>query len=116
MAWSSSHCRTTQSCAWHPTLYSSLIGGQARGTFHTETPSAVAGVRGTAYNLKVAADQSTDISVYEGEVCVQPPLIVKGGPKEEIEWPGEVSEKRWEETILGQFQRLHIGPVLFAFA
>jgi len=90
--------------------------GQARGTFHTETPSAVAGVRGTAYNLKVAADQSTDISVYEGEVCVQPPLIVKGGPKEEIEWPGEVSEKRWEETILGQFQRLHIGPVLFAFA
>jgi ferric-dicitrate binding protein FerR (iron transport regulator) len=84
--------------------------GQVRGTFNTQTPTAVAGVRGTAYNLKVAADKSTDISVYEGEVGVQPPLIVEGGPKQEVEWPAEVSEKKWEEIILRQFQRLHIGP------
>ena len=41
---------------------------------------------------------------------MQPPLIVEGGPKEEIEWPAEVSEKKWEEIILRQFQKLHIGP------
>jgi len=84
--------------------------GQLRGTFNTQTPTAVLGVRGTAYNLRVAADKSTDISVYEGKVGVQPPLIVEGGPKEEIEWPAEVSEKKWEEIILRQFQKLHIGP------
>jgi len=84
--------------------------GHLRGTFNIQTPTAVAGVRGTAYNLKVASNKSTVISVYEGKVGVQPPLIVEGGPKEKIEWPVQVSEKKWEEIILRQFQRLHIGP------
>lgn len=81
-----------------------------RGTFNTSTYTAVAGVRGTTYNLKTKADKSTEISVYEGKVGVGPPLIVEGGPKEEMAWPKQVSEKKWEEIILGKLQKLYIGP------
>jgi hypothetical protein len=83
---------------------------RGRGTFNTRTPTAVCGIRGTIYDLRVAANNSTDILVYEGKVGVGPALLVEGGPKEEMSWPGEVSEKKWEEIILGKLQRLHIGP------
>jgi hypothetical protein len=86
------------------------VFGERRGTFNTSTPTIVAGVRGTTYNLKAGADKSTEISVYEGKVGVGPPLIVEGGPKEEMAWPTQVSEKKWEEIILGKLQRLYIGP------
>ena len=86
-----------------------VFGGR-RGTFNTSTQTAVAGVRGTTYNLKAGADKSTEISVFEGKVGVGPPLIVEGGAKEEMTWPIQVSEKKWEEIILGKLQRLYIGP------
>lgn len=84
--------------------------GKPRGTFDTHTPTMVAGVRGTVYDLRTADDKSTDIRVYEGKVAVGPPLIAKDGPKEEVAWPKEVSEQQWEEIILVKLQKLHIGP------
>ncbi len=58
--------------------------GTPRGTFNAHTPTAVAGVRGTVYNLEVAKDTSTNIWVYEGKVGVGPPVLVEGGSKDEI--------------------------------
>jgi hypothetical protein len=82
---------------------------EKNGTFEAHLNTAVIGVRGTVYNLDVADDKSADVSVFKGIVGVGPPLFVEGAPKEEIAWPMEVTEKKWEEIILKQLQRLHIG-------
>jgi len=86
------------------------LSGKKKHVYRIQTPTAMAGVRGTIYQVKTAADKSTDILVYEGKVGVSPPLITKGASKDEISWPEEVSEKKWEEIILGKLQKLHIGP------
>jgi hypothetical protein len=83
--------------------------GRGKKAFNTQTPTAIVGVRGTTYDVKTASDKSTEISVYEGKVGVEP-LVVEGGPKEEIEWPKEVTEKEWKEIILRRLQRLYVGP------
>ena len=84
--------------------------GMSGGSFRTATPTAVAGVRGTTYDLRTAEARGTDIWVYEGVVAVGPARFEKGGQKEEVAWPTEVSERQWEEIILGKLQKLHIGP------
>lgn len=84
--------------------------GPRSGSFNTRTPTAVAGVRGTVYDLRTAADKSTEIRVHAGRVAVGPALVAAGGPKEEIAWPQQVTEQKWEEIILGKLQKLHIGP------
>jgi len=78
-------------------------------SFNTNVPTAVVAVRGTTYDLKTEKDESAAISVYQGKVAVGPPLLVEGGQKEEFTWPVELSEKKWEEIIVGQLQRLRIG-------
>ncbi len=82
--------------------------GRDRNRFNTRTPTSVIGVRGTVFSVKTDIDSSTYILVYKGRVGVAPPLISEEGPREEIAWPQEVSEKKWEEIILGQLQKLHI--------
>ncbi|MFC1532042.1 FecR domain-containing protein [Thermodesulfobacteriota bacterium] len=91
-----------------------------RDRFDMHIPTAVIGVRGTIYNADTADDKSADIYVFKGTVGVGPPLFVENGSKKEISWSQQVSEKEWEEIILKQLQRLHIGadgkpgkPVLF---
>jgi ferric-dicitrate binding protein FerR (iron transport regulator) len=84
--------------------------GRSGDDFTTRTATAVAGVRGTVYDMRAAADRSTDIWVYEGRIAVGPPLLKEGAEREEIAWPREVDEKVWEEIVLAKLQRLHIGP------
>ena len=78
--------------------------------FQVRTPVALVSVRGTTYDLLAAADESTEVSVYDGRVGVEPPPIEEGAAHEEISWPVEVTEAEWEEIILGKLQRLRIGP------
>jgi hypothetical protein len=84
-------------------------GSGVAGSFETRIPTAIIGVRGTVYNLAAARDRSAEIFVYEGVVGVGPPVLVEGAAREEIAWPSQVSEKRWEEIILAKLQRLSIG-------
>lgn len=80
-----------------------------RGSFDMHIPTATIGVRGTVYDVNSLEDKSADISVFEGLVGVGPPLFKEGGPREEIQWPTEVTEKEWEEIIVKKLERLHIG-------
>ncbi len=79
------------------------------GRFENRIPTAVIGVRGTVYDLRAAMDGSAEVRVYAGMVAVGPPMLIQGGAREEMAWPGQVSEAQWEEIILGKLQRLRIG-------
>jgi hypothetical protein len=83
--------------------------GRPGGSFRTATTTAVAGVRGTTYDLRTAETRGTDIWVYEGKVAVGPVAFEQGGPRKEVAWPQEVTEQQWEEIILGKLQKLHVG-------
>ena len=80
------------------------------GRFQTRTPTIVAGVRGTVYDLKAETDMSATVLVYDGTVGVSPSQMIEGGPKEEMAWPQEVSEQKWKEIVLGRLQKLRVGP------
>ena len=84
--------------------------GISRGRFQTRTPTIVAGVRGTVFDLTAAKDSSTTVLVYAGNVGISPPQLIENGPKEEIAWPQEISEQKWKEIILGRLQKLRVGP------
>ena len=83
--------------------------GLPGGSFRTATATAVAGVRGTTYDLRTAEARGTDIWVYEGKVAVGPVAFEQGGSRKEVAWPQEVTEQQWEEIILGKLQKLHVG-------
>jgi hypothetical protein len=89
--------------------------------FEVSTPTAVAAIRGTVYNMSTAADSASDVSVYEGKVAVGPsddlkkkleqekkkaaartekPVEVPG--PEEIPGPYEVSLEQWRTIVAGQ--------------
>jgi ferric-dicitrate binding protein FerR (iron transport regulator) len=83
--------------------------------FSVESPTAVAGIRGTVFRLDVGADSATDVLVYEGKVAVGPSGSPKGdtaksdttarreiqGPSE-IEGPTEVTLTEWVTIVAGQ--------------
>jgi hypothetical protein len=88
--------------------------------FEVSTPTAVAAIRGTVYNMSTAADSASDVSVFEGKVAVGPsddlkkkldqekkkaaktekPVEVPG--PEEIPGPYEVSLEQWRTIVAGQ--------------
>jgi hypothetical protein len=89
--------------------------------FDVSTPTAVAAIRGTVYNMSTSSDSASDVSVYEGKVAVGPsedlkkkleaekkkaavrtekPVEVPG--PEEIPGPYEVSLEQWRTVVAGQ--------------
>jgi hypothetical protein len=83
--------------------------------FSIESPTAVAGIRGTVFRVDVGADSATDVLVYEGKVAVGPGAALKQdttgtdtttrkeieGPKE-MEGPREVTLSDWVTIVAGQ--------------
>ncbi len=90
-----------------------------KSSFRLDMSNAVAGVRGTTFLAEVREDESSSISVYEGEVEVKAaPREVKGpkeggaprkvgGPKP-IDGPRKVSVEEWIR-IVGKNQRVVVS-------
>jgi hypothetical protein len=90
---------------------------KAGKTFDVSSPTAVASIRGTVYQMTTGTDSSTDVSVYDGKVAVgltdslkkavQKPKMPAGevtevpGP-DEIPGPFEVSLDQWKTIVAGQ--------------
>jgi phage tail protein X len=89
-----------------------------------KTPTVIAGVQGTIYQLSVAGDQSTTIQVYEGAVNVYNPFpkvlpTAPGAPTQvekpreiagpqEVKGPTTVSREEWTQIVLHQFQQITV--------
>lgn len=87
--------------------------------FDMATPTAVASIRGTSYRMTTAADSSTDVNVFGGEVAVGPsgdrgakpgtghPRPPAAEPREvpgpeEVPGPFEVPLEHWLTIVAGQ--------------
>jgi hypothetical protein len=92
---------------------------KTKADFKVQTPTAVAAIRGTVYNVEAGQDSSTNVKVYDGEVAVSnppPPPSAEptsfrpgevSGPRA-IAPPTEVSMGQWVEIIKAQ-QQIFIG-------
>ena len=94
---------------------------------YVSTPTLVAGVRGTAYDMKLKLDQSTIIKVFEGEVEIYNPLqkmpesrVIKDFKKpHRVKGPHRITEKEWNEIVLRQYQQVIVTkegisrPIIF---
>lgn len=92
--------------------------------YDVRTPTAIAGVQGTTYQVIVAENRVTKVKVYKGEVNVYNPFPKAppakpgrapyiGPPKEvagphEVAGPKEVSREEWTQIVLRQFQEITI--------
>ncbi len=88
------------------------------------TPTAIAGVQGTVYQVNVIDERSTNIQVFEGTVQVYNPFpptkapaagraLPAGEPQEvkgpyEVPGPTVVSREEWTRIVLRQFQQITV--------
>jgi phage tail protein X len=89
-----------------------------------KTPTVIAGVQGTTYQVWVAGNQSTTIQVFEGAVNVYNPFPkalapVPGAPSQvekpreiagpqEVRGPSPVSREEWTQIVLHQYQQITV--------
>lgn len=92
--------------------------------FSVESPTAVAGIRGTVFRMDVGSDTGTDVAVYEGKVAVGPGADLQKaeavpdtserhevkGPAE-VEGPKEVTLHEWLTIVAGQQIRVEKSGV-----
>ena len=92
--------------------------------YDVTTPTAIAGVTGTVYLVKVADDKTTSIQVFQGAVNVYNPFppakpslpgqkTQLGQPQEvtgpvEVPGPTAISREEWTKIILRQFQQITV--------
>lgn len=85
--------------------------------FDVSTPTAVAAIRGTIFQMQALPDSSVDVAVFDGKVAVglsddgkkrvQMPQEVSGAPHEvpgptEVPGPYEVTLDQWRTIVAGQ--------------
>ena len=88
-----------------------------RGRFSLQTPTAVAGVRGTVYRLNLNTDRSAVVKVYDGEVEVRRQaegLQAEDGPgplqaPKPVAGPHPVGMQEWV-YIVRTLQQININP------
>lgn len=97
----------------------SVLGSDSK--FEVTTGNAVAGVRGTQFNVDSGKDKSTTVKVFSGKVLVsnKPTFYVEGtkkfdgtqkpGERKQVAGPQEVSKKQWEESVAGALQEVRIA-------
>jgi hypothetical protein len=93
--------------------------------YDVKTPTVIAGVQGTTYQVQVIGDRSTTIQVFEGAVNVYNPFPAGGpaagekpaqvgkpsevaGPRE-VPGPTAVSREEWTEIVLHQYQQITVA-------
>lgn len=88
------------------------------------TPTAIAGVQGTIYQVSVINERSTNIQVFEGAVNVYNPFPATKAPAagraiplsepqevkgpQEVPGPTAVSREEWTQIVLRQFQQITV--------
>jgi len=92
--------------------------------YDVKTPTVIAGVQGTVYQVIVAGDQSTTIQVFQGAVNIYNPFP-KAPPSrpgkaigveephevvgpQEVPGPTTVSREEWTQIVLHQFQQITV--------
>jgi hypothetical protein len=88
------------------------VGGEKK--FEVQSETAVAGVRGTVFQVAVAEDLATVVKVYSGAVAVSnAPLYQKkpdkSGERTQVPGPQEVTKKQWEELIAKEMQQVRVA-------
>jgi len=92
--------------------------------YEIKTPTAIAGVQGTIYQVQVAGDRTTNIQVFHGMVNVYNPFpaarpalpgkeTLPGQPQEvtgpgEVPGPTPISREEWTKIVLRQFQQVTV--------
>jgi phage tail protein X len=93
--------------------------------YEVKTPTVIAGVQGTTYQVQVIGDRFTTIQVFEGAVNIYNPFPGGGpaagekpaqvgkpsevaGPRE-VPGPSAVSREEWTEIVLHQFQQITVA-------
>lgn len=75
--------------------------GQGGTGFGVRTPTAVAAVRGTVFNVDGNADSSS-VRLYEGKVDVGTPKAADQRARGEVSGPSEVSLEQWVKLLRGE--------------
>lgn len=91
---------------------SSAVGGERK--FEVKTETAVAGVRGTVFQVAVDEDSATVVKVYAGAVAVSSAVIPQRAPdpgpdRVQVPGPQEVSRQQWEELIAREMQQVRVS-------
>ncbi len=89
----------------------------SKAEMYVATPTVIAGVRGTAYDMMLSPDQSTVIKVFEGEVEIYNPLqkmpesgVIKDYKEpRRVKGPHRVTEEQWTQILLRQYYQIMVS-------